>query len=114
MPQPEQRQPTIFEKRVYNLISKIPKGKVTTYKLLAEALNCNSAQAIGQALKRNPYAPEVPCHRVIRTNLTLGGYAGELSGEKVIKKTKLLTEEGVHFDTDGMLITKNALLHSFK
>lgn len=90
---------TAFQQRVYDATSLIPKGKVTTYKHLAEYLHCNSSQAIGQALKRNPFAPEVPCHRVIKTDLSLGGYAGEYSDKKEI----LLQEEGINI-SDGKLV----------
>ena len=54
------RPPTVFEQRVFDAICRIPLGRVTTYGLLAKELNCGSAQAVGQALERNPFAPEVP------------------------------------------------------
>ena len=54
------RPPTDFETRVYDTISTIPEGKVTTYGPLARKLDCGSSQAVGQALKRNPFAPGVP------------------------------------------------------
>ncbi|MEM7012927.1 MAG: MGMT family protein [Verrucomicrobiota bacterium] len=95
--------PTPFQQRVYDAVCEVPKGKVTTYQLLAEAVSCGSSQAIGQALKRNPYAPDVPCHRVIRADLTLGGFAGQIGGPKIDKKQRLLAEEGVEFDGDGQL-----------
>ena len=97
------RPPTDFEQRVYDLLERIPKGKVVTYAAMAYALDCGSAQAIGQALKRNPNAPQVPCHRVIRTDHTLGGYAGKTAGAKLRKKRELLRGEGVEFDKDGKL-----------
>jgi methylated-DNA-[protein]-cysteine S-methyltransferase len=71
---------------------------------LAERLNCGSAQAVGQALKRNPFAPEVPCHRVIKTDLTLGGYSGKIKGVRVERKRHILEEEGVEFDAGGRLL----------
>ena len=64
--------PTTFQQKVYDALLLIPKGKVTTYKMLGDFINCRSAQAIGQALTRNPYAPKVPCHRVIKTDGTIG------------------------------------------
>lgn len=91
------RPPTAFEQRVYDLVSRVPAGSVTTYRALAQALGCGSAQAIGQALRRNPYAPHVPCHRVIRTDLSLGGYAGDTEGALIDKKIQLLAAEGVTF-----------------
>ncbi len=49
-----------FSDRVYDLLRKVPKGRVTTYKELALALNTKAYRGVGQAMKRNPYAPEVP------------------------------------------------------
>lgn len=86
-----------FQKRVYAAVSQIPRGKVTTYKALAAAIGCGSAQAVGQALRHNPYAPEVPCHRVITASLSLGGFYGETSGAAQARKRTLLEKEGVHF-----------------
>jgi methylated-DNA-[protein]-cysteine S-methyltransferase len=85
------RLPTKFEERVYKEISKIPRGKVITYGMLAKILN-SSPRAVGQALKRNPYAPFVPCHRVIHTNGRIGGYNG-ISNSR--KKINLLKKEGI-------------------
>ena len=100
---------TPFQKKVYTALLKIPKGKVTTYKLLGEYIGCASAQAIGQALKRNPFAPEVPCHRIIKSNLSIGGYIGQVDGEKVDRKRNLLKAEGVNFDTENKLINFDKL-----
>ena len=55
-----ERVPTVFEARVYEALRRIPRGQVTTYGRLAAALGCGSARAVGQALRRNPFAPEVP------------------------------------------------------
>ncbi|MBU2562787.1 MAG: MGMT family protein [Nanoarchaeota archaeon] len=81
---------TIFQKKVYSIVKKIPKGKTTTYKAIAEQLK-TSPRAIGQALKRNPFAPKVPCHRVINSDKSLGGYAGK----NYKSKAKLLKKEGL-------------------
>ena len=84
------RRPTEFERRVYKVISAIPKGQTRSYRWVAEQLgDVNLARAVGNALGRNPYAPRVPCHRVIKTDGSLGGYAGGLA-----KKLALLREEG--------------------
>ncbi len=88
---------TQFQQKVYDAISEIPKGKISTYKLVADYIGCRSAQAVGQALKRNPFAPEVPCHRVISSDLTIGGFGGKVSGIKIRNKIKLLKSEGVKF-----------------
>ncbi|MSS74028.1 MGMT family protein [Candidatus Pacearchaeota archaeon] len=64
-----------FNERCYNLLRKVPKGKITTYKALANTLKTKAYRAVGNAMNKNPYAPEVPCHRVINTDGKLGGYA---------------------------------------
>ena len=97
----KKREPTEFEHRVYEATRRIPKGCVTTYQKLAREIGCGSNQAVGQALKRNPFAPEVPCHRVVRTDLTLGGFAGQTQGKEITRKTKMLLEEGVSLDGVG-------------
>ena len=91
------RPPTPFEERVFEATRLIPRGKVSTYRDLADYLGCHSARAIGQALKRNPYAPEVPCHRVIQTDRSLGGFHGKTEGPYIIENRNLLREEGIRF-----------------
>lgn len=59
------------------------------------------SQAVGQALKRNPYAPTIPCHRVVQSNMKLGGFGGCRVGDKINKKKHLLTSEGVEFLENG-------------
>lgn len=86
---------TKFADRVYEVIRNIPAGKVTTYKIIAERLGCRAYRAVGQALRNNPNAPEVPCHRVVMIDGKIGGYMGNIDGEKVAKKIKLLESEGV-------------------
>ena len=86
---------TAFQRKVYAALKSIPSGRVTTYKELSIYLHCNSAQAIGQALRRNPFAPQVPCHRVIKTDLSIGGYIGADDGENLIKKRALLEKEEI-------------------
>lgn len=81
---------TGFQNKVYGICKKVPKGKVTTYKEIAESLGTKAYRAVGTALNKNPFAPEVPCHRVINSNGKIGGFA---SGIK--KKIKLLKKEGV-------------------
>lgn len=92
---------TKFQFEVYKLLLKIPEGKVTTYKELAHTVKCNSAQAIGQALRKNPFAPLVPCHRVVKTDRTLGGFSGSIKNNTVERKMKLLKTEGVKFKVMG-------------
>ena len=85
---------TKFQVKVWNYIKTIPKGRVKTYKEVAIGLNKpKSARAVANACAKNPYAPKIPCHRVIRTDGTLGGYSGK-GGIKT--KKKLLKREGFH------------------
>mgnify|MGYP006177436067 CR=1 FL=1 len=104
------RAPTEFEQRVYAAVSTIPVGRVTTYKSLAKHVGCGSSQAVGQALKRNPFAPDVPCHRVISSQLKLAGYMGKVEGEEVQRKKELLATEGVEFDSSGSLLDSERLI----
>ena len=78
--------PTPFQKRVYAALEQVPHGRVITYKQLAECLGCRSYRAVGQALKHNPYAPQVPCHRVIASDLTPGGFMGRRGGTAMRRK----------------------------
>jgi len=103
---------TEFQQKVYDAICRIPKGKVSTYKSVADYIGCRSAQAIGQALKRNPFAPEVPCHRVISSDLTIGGFGGETSGEKIYNKISLLESEGIRFKNGRIIDSGN--VYDFK
>jgi methylated-DNA-[protein]-cysteine S-methyltransferase len=79
-----------FCEKVWAVTARVPKGKVTTYACIARALGGNAYRAVGQALNRNPYAPAVPCHRVVGSNGALTGFAGGLA-----KKRRMLEEEGV-------------------
>lgn len=92
---------TTFQKTVYDACRAIPKGKVTTYAGLAKKIHCGSPRAVGQALKRNPFAPEVPCHRVVKSDRGLGGFYGHTEGPEVTRKRNLLIAEGVRFDEQG-------------
>ena len=82
---------------MYAALCKVPRGKVITYAALALRIGCRSPRAIGQALRANPFAPEVPCHRVIASDLTIGGFTGHTSGPALTKKLRLLAAEGVVF-----------------
>ena len=88
---------TPFQQQVYDATRRIPRGTVATYQGIADAIGCGCSRAVGQALRRNPFAPEVPCHRVIRSDLTLGGFAGHTAGPDLARKRRLLRAEGVTF-----------------
>ena len=98
-----ERPPTAFEERVYDAVRMVPSGSVTTYKLLGQAIGCGSSRAVGQALRRYPYMPEVPCHRVVSSDRRIGGFAGESEGQEVMRKRALLEAEGVEFDDKGRI-----------
>ncbi|PSC76921.1 RING-2 [Micractinium conductrix] len=105
------RPPTAFESRLYAVCKCIPAGSVTTYGAMAAVLG-SAPRACGQALRRNPFAPEVPCHRVIAASLELGGFSGSwgVGCANVVKKRRLLAEEGVAFDDAGKLLTAAAVM----
>lgn len=84
---------TSFQKLVYDYIRKIPAGETMTYKQVAAGIGRPRAyRAVGNALNKNPFAPEVPCHRVVKSDGSLGGFASGSS-----KKKSLLKKEGVLF-----------------
>ena len=80
-----------IDKKIYKKLLEVPQGKITTYGDLAKAVGLKNGQrAIGNIMNKNPYPGIVPCHRVIKSDGKLGGYA---YGEK--SKTKMLNREGV-------------------
>ena len=84
---------TKFQLKVWKYLKTIPRGKVKTYKEVAIAIKRpNSARAVANACAYNPYSPNVPCHRVIRSDGKLGGYSGR-GGIKT--KLKMLKKEGI-------------------
>lgn len=84
---------TSFQRKVYLELLNIPAGTTISYGELARRIGCRSAQAVGQALRRNPFAPDVPCHRVVAADGSLGGYNGEREGEQLERKRQLLESE---------------------
>ena len=84
---------TKFEQKVWNYLKTIQKGKVKTYKQVAIAIKSpKSARAVANACAKNRYAPKIPCHRVIRSNGTIGGYSGRGG---INQKLRLLRSEKV-------------------
>ncbi|KAI4103545.1 MAG: hypothetical protein L6R37_003762 [Teloschistes peruensis] len=90
---------THFRRRVLLALCQVPSGHFTTYAALAEHLS-SSARAVGNGLRNNPFAPRVPCHRVVASDGNLGGFGGEwgIDGKFAGEKIKLLREEGVVVD----------------
>ncbi len=99
---------TVFE-RIYNVVSKIPRGKVATYGQVALlAGNPRWARVVGYALHQNPDPAAIPCHRVVnRDGRVAPGFAFGGEGEQ----RRLLEAEGVTFTCDGMV---NLKLHQWK
>lgn len=91
-----------FQEKVWALTARIPLGYVTTYGEIARALGTKAYRAVGQALNRNPYAPAVPCHRVVGSDGRLTGFATGLS-----KKHALLKREGIALHHDRVLLEKS-------
>lgn len=97
---------TEFEKKVLRKVAEIPRGKVATYGEVARAIGKpRASRAVGNALAKNPYPITIPCHRVVKGDLSLGGYT-----PGVEKKRALLEEEGVEI-VDGRV--KKECLHRF-
>ena len=84
---------TKFQIKVWKFLKTIKKGETITYSEVAKAINKPKAvRAVANAIGKNPYAPKIPCHRVIRSDGSLGGYSGP-GGIKT--KKKLLKLEGI-------------------
>ena len=84
---------TKFQLKVWKYLRKIPKGQIRTYSDVAKAINKpKSVRAVANAIGKNPYAPKIPCHRVIRSDGSLGGYSGKGG---INTKRKLLKSEGI-------------------
>jgi methylated-DNA-[protein]-cysteine S-methyltransferase len=96
-----------FREKIYNQLRKVPLGKVTTYKELAKSINSKAYRAVGTAMNKNPYAPQVPCHRVINSNGAIGQFA---SGTK--NKIKILKKEGIEVKNNQIDLKK--YFHEFK
>jgi methylated-DNA-[protein]-cysteine S-methyltransferase len=91
----------------YNLLRQIPKGKVTTYKIIADKLGTKAYRGIGQIVGANPDAPEVPCHRVVKANGDISGYAFGVD-----KKIALLKQEGIEV-VDGKIKNFSEVIYKF-
>ncbi len=84
---------TKFQLKVWKYLESIPKGELRTYSQVAIAIKKPKAvRAVANAIGKNPYAPKIPCHRVIRSDGSLGGYSGKGG---INTKKKLLKLEGI-------------------
>jgi methylated-DNA-[protein]-cysteine S-methyltransferase len=102
-----------FSEKVYDLLRRVPEGRVTTYKEIAHALGTKAYRGVGQAMRNNPYAPEVPCHRVVATSGRIGGFQGKTSGAAIRKKIGMLKDEGIEIDGDKIVNFEKVLFRSF-
>ncbi|HLC24082.1 MAG TPA: MGMT family protein [Nitrosopumilaceae archaeon] len=94
-----------LEEKVYKKLLEVPKGKITTYGELAKAIGLKNGQrVIGKIMNKNPYPVIVPCHRVIKSDGKIGGYAW---GEKV--KAKMLSNEGIKIKNGKILDVEKSI-----
>ena len=98
-----------FNEKVWSLMKKIPKGKVATYKALAEKMGTKAYRAVGNACRRNPNPPYIPCHRVVKSDGGIGGFKGKTSGPCIQEKIFLLKKEGIKFENKKILNFKEVL-----
>ncbi len=97
-----------LEEKVYKKLLEVPPGKVTTYGELAKAVGIKDGQRlIGKIMNKNPYPVIIPCHRVIKSDGKIGGYAW---GEKI--KTNMLLKEGIKIKT-GKIVEPEKNIHRF-
>ena len=96
---------TPYRKRLYSTLCSVPRGRYTTYAAMSSFLD-SSARAVGNGMRNNPFAPEVPCHRVLAADGSIGGFGGSWGkdGEHASKKIRLLRDEGVRFDGRGKVV----------
>lgn len=97
-----------FNEQCYELLRKVPVGRVTTYGAIAKAMGTKAFQAVGLAMNQNPYAPEVPCHRVVKSNGELGGFA---HGPR--RKIEMLREEGIQVE-DGRIVDFDKVFYALQ
>jgi len=100
---------TSFQLECYEALKKVPPGKVISYGGLAEMIGRpNAHRAVGSAMNKNPYAPKVPCHRVVKSNGELGGFADDIS-----VKIKRLHKEGVEVLNNKIVNFKSVLFRAY-
>lgn len=98
---------TPFRKQTLSMLCQVPRGRYSTYQAMSDFITKSShktcARAVGNAMRNNPFAPEVPCHRILAADGTLGGFAGSWGedGKFAKEKHKLLHDEGVRFNSRG-------------
>ncbi len=92
---------TSFSERCYAVLKKVPRGKVVTYKSLAHAMGTKAYRVVGTTMAKNPYAPIVACHRVVKSSGDVGKFA---HGTK--RKMQMLKAEGVEIKDNKIDLNK--------
>lgn len=95
----------IIQNKVFDLVKKIPKGKVATYKIIAQKLNIKNYRLVGYFLKNNQSLLKIPCHRVVKSNGEVGGYKLGTT-----RKIQLLKKEGIPIKNKRIINFKNYLI----
>lgn len=97
-----------LDKKIYKKLLEVPKGKITTYGELAKAVGLKNGQrAVGKIMNKNPYPVIIPCHRVVKSDGKIGGYA---YGVEI--KSDMLTREGISIKNGKILDLENKI-HRF-
>ena len=94
-----------IDKKIYKKLLEVPKGRITTYGELAKAVGMKNGQrAVGRIMNKNPYPVIIPCHRVVKSDGKVGGYA---YGEEI--KSHMLLDEGINIKNGKILDLKHRL-----
>ena len=94
-----------IDKKIYKKLLEVPRGKITTYGDLAKAVGLKNGQrAVGKIMNKNPYPVIIPCHRVVKSDGKIGGYA---YGEEI--KSDMLTREGIIIKNGKILDLENKI-----
>lgn len=94
-----------LDKKIYKKLLEVPEGKITTYGELAKAVGfTNGQRAVGKIMNKNPYPVIIPCHRVVRADGKVGGYA---YGKEI--KTSMLKKEGIKIKDGKIIDWKNTI-----
>ena len=97
-----------LDKKIYKKLLEVPEGKITTYSELAKAVGfTNGQRAVGKFMNKNPYPVIIPCHRVVKADGKVGGYA---FGEEI--KTNMLKKEGIRVK-DGKILDWEKAIYRF-
>jgi len=94
-----------IDRKIYKKLLEVPEGKITTYSELAKAVGIKNGQRlVGNVMNKNPYPVIIPCHRVVKSDGEVGGYA---YGKQV--KIKMLINEGIKIKNDKILDWENTI-----